>query len=175
MLNSPYHPATGSMQDQFETFLVGFDAARLRDLSVYSEQRPESDSLRKLYHHPERQISIPNEQKVVRFGIRHDMYSLGIVLLEVAAWRRVDKFNDKRLRSFISGTSGDPYEFQKRLAELAEEYLGGLMGPKYTDAVVCCLKDSRVRDGGYNGRSGESVMRELFYENVLRQLKGIMV
>ena len=163
------------MQDQFETFLVGFDAARLRDLSVYSEQRPETDSLRKLYHHPERQTSLPNEQKVVRFGIRHDMYSLGIVLLELATWRRLYQFNDERLRSFISGSSGDPYEFQKRLAELAEEYLGGLMGSKYTGAVVCCLKDSHVRDGGFDGKNGESAMREVFYENVLRQLKGIMV
>jgi hypothetical protein len=107
------------------------------------------------------------------------MYSLGIVLLELATWKRVYNINDEKLRSFTSGSGGggggDPHRFQERLAELAEEYLGGLMGPKYTDAVVCCLKDSRVRDGGFNGRSGESVMREVFYEKVLRQLKGIVV
>ena len=73
------------------------------------------------------------------------MHSLGIVLSELAKWRRIYR--------------RDPYKFQKRLAEFGEESLGGFMGPnlKYRDAVVYCLKyNSRVRDNGeFNGRSGE--------------------
>lgn len=107
------------------------------------------------------------------------MYSLGIVLLELAKWKRVYNFYDKKLGSFINPEKSvaDPYKFQKRLVELAKESLGGLMGPKYRDAVVCCLKDdSRVRDySDFKGRSCERAMREVFYEKVLRQLKGIMV
>ncbi|KIK65975.1 hypothetical protein GYMLUDRAFT_239644 [Collybiopsis luxurians FD-317 M1] len=151
-------------------YLVGFDAARLRDLSAYSAQRAETDPLKKLYQHPERQIVL-QDGKVVRFGIRHDMYSLGVVLLELAMWKRVQQINDPDLQKLRNarGQAFDPQKLQAKLADLVEQSLAGLMGTKYADAVLCCLRDT------VSEQKTEYEMREAFYERVLQPLKQIVV
>jgi hypothetical protein len=69
-------------ESELSTYLVGFEAARLRDLSAYSSQLAETDPYKRRYQHPDRLIT-QEDGKVTRFGIRHDMYSLGVVLLEL--------------------------------------------------------------------------------------------
>ncbi|KAJ3761246.1 hypothetical protein EV360DRAFT_80416 [Lentinula raphanica] len=149
---------------------LGFDAARLRDLSAYSEQVPETDDMRKLYHHPDRQDASMEGGHVVRYGIRHDMYSLGIVLLELGMWKPVHKITRTLhdLAKNVTGTKPDPKKWQEALISAADANLAGAVGSKYTDAVLCCLKDTAVP-------TRERQMREVFYERVLKQLKQIAV
>ncbi|KAF8449355.1 hypothetical protein L210DRAFT_2660841 [Boletus edulis BED1] len=164
--NSP----TNNVRHEFSTYLVGFDAARLRDLSAYSAQRAETDPLKRLYQHPERQIPL-QDGKVVRFGIRHDMYSLGVVLLELAMWRRIQHINDPDLQKLrnVRGQAFDPCKLQAKLAELVDQSLAGLTGTKYAEAVLCCLQDT------ITGQRSEREMREMFYERVLQPLKQIIL
>jgi hypothetical protein len=128
-------------------------------------QRPETDTLKRLYQHPERQITL-QDGKVMRFGIRHDMYSLGVVLLELAMWRRIKHTNDPDLQKLIYAERAfDPRKLQ---AKLADQPLLGLMGRKYAEAVRCCLQDT-IKE------KNERKMRELFYERVLQPLKEIIL
>ncbi|KAL0563801.1 hypothetical protein V5O48_018263 [Marasmius crinis-equi] len=164
------NPPSNNNRHESSIYLVGFDAARLRDLSAYSAQRAETDPLKRLFQHPERQIAL-QDGKVVRFGIRHDMYSLGVVLLELAMWRRVQHINDPDLQKLRSarGQAFDPRKLQAKLAELVEQSLAGLMGTRYADAVLCCLQDT------VSEQKTEREMREVFYERVLQSLKQIVV
>ena len=95
------------------------------------------------------------------------MYSLGVVLLELAMWGRIHQI--RKLQDLLNaqGTAFDPLKVQDKLTELVDQSLAGVVGRKYANAVFCCLKDS------LSGERGESEMRELFYERVLQSLRQI--
>jgi len=154
-------PTESDALNKYSVYLAGFDAARLRVLSAYSEQVAVSDPVLKVYQHPERQTD-QGDGHVVRFGIRHDMYSLGIVLLEIGAWKPLAQIS-KDLQKLADGTSReyDSIRLQKKLIGIAGQSLAGLTGTMYADTVVCCLKDST------SGKKKEREMREVFYEKVL--------
>jgi len=166
--NSP----TDKVKHEFSAYVVGFDAARLRG-SSYDElpraREVETNTTKRLYQHPERQIPL-RDGKVVRFGIRHDMYSLGVVLLELAMWRRINHVNDSDLQKLRKASEQDfnPGKLQEKLAKLADQYLFGSTGRKYAEAVRCCLQDT-VKE------KNERKMRELFHERVLQPLKEIIL
>lgn len=107
----------------------------------------------------------------MRFGIRHDMYSLGVVLLELAMWRHIQHINDPNLQKLTNarGQAFDPRKLQEKLVELVDWSLAGLTGTKYAEAVLCCLQDT-ITD-----QRSEREMRELFYERVLQPLKQIIL
>ncbi|KAK0466805.1 uncharacterized protein EV420DRAFT_649715 [Desarmillaria tabescens] len=65
--------------DVSSAYLVGFTTARSQ--AVSSGRFPVTDPIHRLYHHPERQGG--SNDSVVTFDIRHDMYSLGALLIEI--------------------------------------------------------------------------------------------
>ncbi|KAF7351134.1 Serine/threonine-protein kinase pdik1l-B [Mycena sanguinolenta] len=167
------HAANGSTMQTASTYLVGFDAARFDEpegaipprangLQMNSNQAQEILPKRRWYHHPARH----GHGRVVQFGIRHDMYSLGVVLLELGMWTRL-----QRILSMSAFTRGefDAKRLQGELVRGARLRLDGEMGSKYMDAVICCLEDA----GG--PKATERQTREVFYERVLRQLRQIVV
>lgn len=82
-----------------------------------------------MYRHPERQM---HPQKP--FAKVHDMYALGVVLLEIGLWRPVlslEKDSFKRVN--------DPRRIQEYLMKKAERSLPSQMGERYKDVVVRCL------------------------------------
>ncbi|KAH6909758.1 hypothetical protein BKA70DRAFT_1274693 [Coprinopsis sp. MPI-PUGE-AT-0042] len=145
-------------------FLAGFDASRLQDLAAYSQQAAETDPVKRLYQHPERHS--PNvEGKVARFGLRHDMYSVGVVLLEVGMWRPLGKINDKLdqlARNF------DARKLHNRLLEAARR-LSFQGGSKYANAVLCCLQDTVSQN------DTQEEIKRTFLEKVVQSMKEIVV
>ncbi|KAF4414310.1 hypothetical protein CGCF415_v009574 [Colletotrichum fructicola] len=69
------------------------------------------------------------------FNKIHDIYALGVVLLEIGLWQPVltlEKSGFSKVR--------DPHAIKKHLIKHAEKRLGAKMGDKYQKVVLNCLK-----------------------------------
>ncbi|KAJ3553521.1 hypothetical protein NM688_g3563 [Phlebia brevispora] len=143
-------------------YLVGFQSTRPRVEG--SEQRPELDPVKRLYQHPERQGG--RDTRVKRFDIRHDMYSLGAVLVEIGYRKTLQEiFFPKARPSGNEPTLNEANDNHKRLVDYAHR-LSDKMGTKYADAALVCLTQTTEQQ-----TSPE--LREEFYRSVLQPLKEI--
>ncbi|KAJ0425696.1 hypothetical protein BJY00DRAFT_307840 [Aspergillus carlsbadensis] len=91
-----------------------------------------------IYHHPDRQGRAVD----VRYCMSHDIYSLGVVLLELGIWRPLTRYSaDLR--------DADPGRRKEVLLSLAEESAVS-MGNRYRRLVKWCLElgTSNVQGGG---------------------------
>lgn len=140
-------------------YLVGFTIARSQDTGVYI-RIPITDPIHSLYHHPERQGG--SGDNVVRFDIRHDMYSLGALLIEIGFGKTL-----KVLFSPAPSALGLKEANHKHLLDHAHR-LSTSMGSKYADAAITCLTESTQHN-----EKTETVRKE-FYEEVLCPLQEIM-
>ncbi|KAF5645971.1 uncharacterized protein FTJAE_2401 [Fusarium tjaetaba] len=110
-----------------EPFLCGFETSRYdRGASDYGQYDVawEYD----IYRHPKRQGLHPES----RYTMNHDLYSLGVVLLELGLWRPL-RVMGLRNPDSISGSVKD------HLKKLAITGLPCMMGTKYRDVVLFCL------------------------------------
>ncbi|PBK69082.1 hypothetical protein ARMSODRAFT_1004379 [Armillaria solidipes] len=140
-------------------YLVGFIIARSQDTEV-SNCFPTTHPIHSLYHHPERQGG--SNDNVVMFDIRHDMYSLGALLIEIGF--------GKTLRVLFSPATpalGFKEANHKCLLDYAHR-LSSKMGSKYADAAITCLMKST------QPHEKTEVIRKEFYEEVLCPLQEIM-
>ncbi|PGG98754.1 hypothetical protein AJ79_08774 [Helicocarpus griseus UAMH5409] len=149
--------------------LVGFEKFRPAEGMTYLT----SDGLwhHDLYRHPTRQGTRPEEE----YQMQHDIYSLGVVLLELGLWQ-----------SFITYPSPQPYkpdaeiapippsfvaqhspqknhlkrasDIKAHLVLLAAEMLPAKMGTTYADIVLSCLRClDRLTWSGQADDAGEAV------------------
>jgi hypothetical protein len=82
-----------------------------------------------IYRHPQRQ----GEPESV-FTKIHDIYALGVVLLEIGLWEPAIK-----LEKNMFAHAKDNYAIQSQLIKHAQKRLESRVGKKYRDAVVTCL------------------------------------
>ena len=122
-------------------FLAGFQMFRSADGLTY---RYGDDSwLKNLYRHPSRQGTHPDNV----YRMQHDIYSLGVTLLEVGLWspfvnqaghpgealsQIVPILQDRDQRKGAT-------RIKKILVSMASNYLPPRMGTKYTEVVIACL------------------------------------
>jgi serine/threonine protein kinase len=131
-----------------DLFLIGFEFARKDDEA--SARIGDEIWWKNIYRHPERQGVHPEKD----FSMLHDIYSLGVVLLEIALWRsmvledtdrttkevqfRVNrdavKLNDK-----TSGRLRSPEDIKKAFVDKAKNFVSLVFGDKYQDIVLMCL------------------------------------
>ena len=170
-------------------FLVGFEKFRLDrgQTSRQGDARWERD----LYRHPERQGKQPEQD----FKMHHDIYSLGVVMLEIGlgySFVMPPSDSSKGLPSTANSklniaealssknVAQKAKSVKKRLVELAEEKLPLAMGTKYTQAVRVCLTclDSKNLDFGKEEELQDDdgiLVGVRFIEKVLTILGEIMV
>jgi hypothetical protein len=127
----PKKGSSAANTDQFpkvlgEPFLCGFETAR-HDKAT-SDQQGDAHWLFNIYRHPKRQGIHPQE----RYTMNHDLYSLGVVLLELGLWRPLTSMGLKDPKG-VSGSVKD------HLKKLAMSGLPVVMGTKYRDVVLFCL------------------------------------
>lgn len=106
-------------------YLVNFELIRSFALGSHPME-PSSDWKARIYIHPARQGPRPRS-----FIKSYDIYSLGVVLLELGLWRPLERFEAEL-------SAADPGEMQKALYRIAQE-LGITMGKAYREMVRWCL------------------------------------
>ncbi|KAH0430442.1 hypothetical protein CcaCcLH18_07822 [Colletotrichum camelliae] len=114
--------------DLSEPWLLGFEFSRPEQ--YFSHGHADTCLPRDIYRHPERQ-----QNPTQPFNKVHDIYALGVVLLEIGLWQPVltlEKSGFSKVR--------DPHAIKKHLIKHAEKRLGAKMGDKYQKIVLKCLK-----------------------------------
>lgn len=123
-------------------FLVGFDKFRSEDGITY--RVGDQEWAKCLYRHPRRQG--PNPVDV--YIMQHDIYSLGVCLLEIGLWESFVQYDNtgKNVTGGIDivndpGAKGPalPLHTHSHLLALAESKLPRRMGSKYAGVVKTCL------------------------------------
>ncbi len=118
---------------KFVLYLKGFEFSRPEQ--GRSSLKANFDPNVILYRHPERQ-GAPTKY----FDKEHDIYAVGVVLLEIGLWRTVTSLFKKRIDRVLQGKANmEPEDVRKELLKLAREYLPIEMGTKYCQAVQTCL------------------------------------
>ena len=126
--------------------LVGFDV--LREAEGKTSRQGDDDWEKNLYRHPQRQGILPHAD----YEMRHDIYSLGVCLLEIGLWKSfVDYRAGSDLPLLVSGLDildtdingpellKSPEGLKDRLLRLARGPLRRRMGTVYGKVVETCL------------------------------------
>ena len=111
-----------------QPYLAGYDGIRKEDAATLMIDTVEWHQ--RLYHPPER---LREKSQRTKFTWRHDIYSLGVVLLEIAMW---ENFADERGRigKHLKAAT-DPSGFLMSQVKQVPRLLGNIYG----DAVLACL------------------------------------
>jgi hypothetical protein len=162
----------GEMVEYSKPYVSGFDYARpawREEMTEAPPANPEYD----IYKHPRIQLAAGREAYRKAF----DVYSLGIILMEIAEWKSID---------VIIGI-GDPKTVRASVVlairnRLLNEYgfmeeIGASMGLLYRSSVWYCLGGgTRVGMQGGVDEKGDVASMKLtneFYEKVVRRLEDI--
>lgn len=148
------------LESNFSTFLVGFNNFRAADGGTNFAGDTQWD--RNLYRHPSRQGEFPEE----KYRMQHDVYSLGVCLLEIGLWESFVSYSSESIprpqtgefyRQFTKwlegmGAANSPQVanslwYQEVIARSLKDYFVYLaktrlpiaMGDKYSSVVVTCL------------------------------------
>ncbi|KAI1441661.1 prion-inhibition and propagation-domain-containing protein [Annulohypoxylon stygium] len=116
--------------------LSGFDYSRPANPNEITEA-PNDDRKHDLYRHPEVQLDVPRDGEY-GYKAKHDVYSLGVILMEIGLWQPIHQFLGISLNHFIRR----PVVIGVRGCLLKPESLAMLeseTGERYTNAVKLCL------------------------------------
>ena len=160
-------------------FLNGF--VRFRRIASGTLEIRNTHDVENLYAHPRRW----DVQSIDRFSPYHDIYSLGIVLLELGLWHsfliRTSSQNDWEIRrpmaEYLRLNEGASEKVKDLLVKTATKNLPRVMGNDYAEVVIACLT---CLEGGLTTKispySGASHNISLAYlESVLDKLERIQI
>lgn len=137
-------------------FLVGFQNMRTADGRTL--RSGDSTWEKNLYRHPLRQGLHPEDV----YTMQHDIYSLGVCLLEVGLWESFLSYTDSAtppLPATALGVALDgpeleqPARMKKHLVDLAKCHLPRRMGDRYEKIVVNCLTCLDQENGDFGDQS----------------------
>ncbi|KAK3382673.1 hypothetical protein B0T24DRAFT_517082 [Lasiosphaeria ovina] len=142
------HSGGGEFLDTAAPYLTDFAFAR-PTFGVFSAYESVAsvvhDIDRDVYRHPERVGAPPKAY----YNPMHDVYSLGVVLLEIGLWRTARQLYDDDFKG-AQGVTG--INVTKAFLRRARNELDHRMGPAYRDAVVLCL-DGRKLSSHQSGKN----------------------
>lgn len=142
-------------------YLAGFEYSRPEDGSTARDRDDDRD--RNLYRHPALQTVAGDS-----FNKVHDLYSLGVILLEIAMWRTASSIyrapqSGSSTESLGSGRI-DPTRLHKQYVRQAKSKIPYLMGEAYSSAVLACLESK------YANHVYRADFSNLFYDQVVQNL-----
>ncbi|KAK2749482.1 hypothetical protein FQN57_006416 [Myotisia sp. PD_48] len=131
---------TGNKSQRILAFLEDWGSARPEKAAT--AMRADFEVEPNLYRHPTRQ-----GKPTLRFERQHDIYALGVVLLEIGLWKTLSQVFELRIKqSQQTGKLPKPKEVRRDLIKLAQKILPTEMGIKYASAVEACLNGD-FKDG----------------------------
>ncbi|KAI5843083.1 hypothetical protein DFP73DRAFT_95441 [Morchella snyderi] len=157
-------------------FLVGFQKFRSA-ATTHTTMMGDSAWERNLYRHPERQGEFPDEV----YRMQHDIYSLGVCLLEIALWKSFVLYDDystpRRPEDFQCLDKKSGREVKEILVNMARELVPKTLGNRYAEVTISCLKcldDDDGNDFDFMDEEGISVGVG-YIERILGKLEEITV
>ncbi|KAL8689164.1 MAG: hypothetical protein Q9218_005101 [Villophora microphyllina] len=143
-------PPRGTVLDLTNPRVSGFEYSRLDN--DFTAGNPDFEIQRNIYRHPDRW-----DQPTESFSKIHDIYSLGVVLLEIGLWDPIvnfDKGEPLRERYRDANTT------KNRLLRHARKRLGFYAGEKYQSLVLRCLEGD-FGDLSRDDKIGSELQRQL--------------
>lgn len=122
-------------------FLIGFQ--RVRSIAGgHTTMMGDGEWEKDLYRHPERQGERPEES----YTMQHDIYSLGVCLLEIALWKSFVLYDadDKpkpaaETETLLNGRRSG-WDTEEKLIIMAKELVPRVLGCRYAEVIISCLK-----------------------------------
>jgi serine/threonine protein kinase len=122
-------------------YLFGFSYSRIDEGISIPKSSADFTVERNVCQHPERQFNSSNATEVVRYEKYHDIYSLGVILLEIGLGRKAIELGEYREgANLFKGANSTPQKIRAHLILQAESRLAEKMGSSYTEVVIKCLK-----------------------------------
>jgi hypothetical protein len=180
---------TTTTRQQRTSFLIGFES--FRSVGGKTSLAGDEDWAANLYRHPERMSEFPAEE----YRMQHDIYSLGVCLLEIGLWEPLveygrsddDDDDDDTEQMPVYGRVCREFARMQRswvflkdfLVGLAKEELPRKMGDRYAEVVVTCLT-CLDRDGDFGeedeGADADGILVGVrFIETIFAQLNEIVL
>ncbi|KAF2807035.1 uncharacterized protein BDZ99DRAFT_573708 [Mytilinidion resinicola] len=171
------------------SFLVGFNQFRRSNQPTNLLGDPAWH--RNLYRHPERQgTNVMN-----RYVMQHDIYSLGVCLLEIGLWQSFVHYPGLNptaapvtpMSSEIQINNADfeaahlssRLRIKEQLVDLAKRKLPSRVGDVYTEVVLACLLCLDPRNGRFgdiNQEDKDGILVGIrFIEQILARINGISI
>ncbi|KAJ5658602.1 uncharacterized protein N7484_002251 [Penicillium longicatenatum] len=173
-------------EDMGPSFLIGFEQIRRAEAqtSFLGDLKWE----RNLYRHPVRQGLWSEEA----FTMQHDIYSLGVCLLEIALWRSfvclegdsITPWSELDIDSAIldKDAKRGGFAIKRRLTALTKARLPSLVGDRYTNLVLVCLccldsgDDNIFNMQGLDIKDEDGIIIGVRYiENILLKIEELLV
>ena len=174
---------TATPANRRTSFLIGFESFRSAagDTSLTGDQ----DWAHNIYRHPERMGEFPAEA----YKMQHDIYSLGVCLLEIGLWEPLVEYVYRsggdaepeygRVCHEFVGTGKHWGYFKDYLVGLAKNELPRRMGDRYAEVVVTCLTcldgDGDFGDQAEVADDDGILVGVRFIETIFGQLKEIVL
>lgn len=122
---------SGQVNDDLLVCLVGFQLFRHVETPTNTSKANRKDSI---YQHPSRASGTE-----VKFVMQHDIYSLGVCLLEIGLWQSIVNY-DSGVEQISSNLQDLDLEvIKERLISLSRSQLKVTMGDMYSKVVETCL------------------------------------
>jgi hypothetical protein len=156
-----------------EPFLVGFDSIRKAVAASYMIRV--EDWKKNIYLHPDRHRMGQGDE----YTVRHDLYSLGVVLLEIALWRSfADELPGGAARYVWSRESPktvlSPEALKAMYLRFARDLVPRYIGVKYASIVVSCLEGLKdEEEKGLLKDKDDLVVGTAYVSQILERLEEI--
>ncbi|KAM7187572.1 protein kinase [Rhypophila sp. PSN 637] len=168
--------AAQQLDGHAEPFICGFDYSRPANIGEETE-RPVENLLHDMYRHPDVQFDVPREGRR-GFNKLHDVYSLGVVLYEIAVWKPVyavlgitdmSLIRASTAKSVTSSLTGAP----------SREMLEAEIGDVAAEAIMSCLDGSQSLMGKARedmmGVESNARLQFAFGEKVVKRLESVSI
>ncbi|KAG4433056.1 hypothetical protein IFR05_011450 [Cadophora sp. M221] len=123
-----------SESDLTRPWLFGFECSRPGDAE--SEMNADYSPSGNLYRHPERWGN-----PTIKFTKAHDVYSLGIVCLELALWKSAKGLRELKEKPL------NPWKLKEDLITLVRKDIPHMVGQSMADTISTCLNFKEITKG----------------------------